>query len=308
MRIVFMGTPEFAVPCLERLVSDGHEVVGVFTQPDKPKGRGHKMQFPPVKEKAIEHNIPVFQPVKMKDGTAYGILKELNPELIIVVAYGKIIPQDILDLPKFGCVNIHASLLPRYRGAAPIQWCVLNGEKKSGVTSMQMDAGLDTGDMLIKAETEIDENMTAGELHDRLSILGANVMSETIKKIIDGTLVRTKQDDTLSNYAPMLSKELCPINWSDSAEKIHNQVRGLSPWPIATSILNGEIYKLHKTVKAGKTNGEPGEITSLDKGITVACGDGNGIRIVTIQAPGKKAMNCEDFLRGHKIEVGEKFN
>ena len=308
MRIVFMGTPEFAVPCLERLVSDGHEVVGVFTQPDKPKGRGHKMQFPPVKEKAIEHNIPVFQPVKMKDGTAYGILKELNPELIIVVAYGKIIPQDILDLPKFGCVNIHASLLPRYRGAAPIQWCVLNGEKKSGVTSMQMDAGLDTGDMLIKAETEIDENMTAGELHDRLSMLGAKVMSETINKIIDGTLVRTKQDDTLSNYAPMLSKELCLINWSDSAEKIHNQVRGLSPWPIATSMLNGEIYKLHKTVKAGKTNGEPGEITSLDKGITVACGDGNGIRIVTIQAPGKKAMNCEDFLRGHKIEVGEKFN
>ena len=303
-----MGTPEFAVPCLERLVSDGHEVVGVFTQPDKPKGRGHKMQFPPVKEKAIEHNIPVFQPVKMKDGTAYGILKELNPELIIVVAYGKIIPQDILDLPKFGCVNIHASLLPRYRGAAPIQWCVLNGEKKSGVTSMQMDAGLDTGDMLIKAETEIDENMTAGELHDRLSMLGAKVMSETINKIIDGTLVRTKQDDTLSNYAPMLSKELCLINWSDSAEKIHNQVRGLSPWPIATSMLNGEIYKLHKTVKAGKTNGEPGEITSLDKGITVACGDGNGIRIVTIQAPGKKAMNCEDFLRGHKIEVGEKFN
>lgn len=303
-----MGTPEFAVPCLERLVSDGHEVVGVFTQPDKPKGRGHKMQFSPVKEKAIEHNIPVFQPVKMKDGTAYGILKELNPELIIVVAYGKIIPQDILDLPKFGCVNIHASLLPRYRGAAPIQWCVLNGEKKSGVTSMQMDAGLDTGDMLIKAETEIDENMTAGELHDKLSMLGAKVMSETINKIIDGTLVRTKQDDTLSNYAPMLSKELCPINWSDSAEKIHNQVRGLSPWPIATSMLNGEIYKLHKTVKAGKTNGEPGEITSLDKGITVACGDGNGIRIVTIQAPGKKAMNCEDFLRGHKIEVGEKFN
>ena len=308
MRIVFMGTPEFAVPCLERLVSDDHEVVGVFTQPDKPKGRGHKMQFSPVKEKAIEHNIPVFQPVKMKDGTAYGILKELNPELIIVVAYGKIIPQDILDLPKFGCVNIHASLLPRYRGAAPIQWCVLNGEKKSGVTSMQMDAGLDTGDMLIKAETEIDDNMTAGELHDKLSMLGAEVMSETINKIIDGTLVRTKQDDTLSNYAPMLSKELCPINWSDSAEKIHNQVRGLSPWPIATSMLNGEIYKLHKTVKAGKTNGEPGEITSLDKGITVACGDGNGIRIVTIQALGKKAMNCEDFLRGHKIEVGEKFN
>lgn len=308
MRIVFMGTPEFAVPCLERLVADGHEVVGVFTQPDKPKGRGHKMQFPPVKEKAVEYNIPVFQPQKMRDGTAYSILKELDPELIIVVAYGKIIPQDILDLPKYGCVNIHASLLPRYRGAAPIQWCVLNGEKKSGVTSMQMDAGLDTGDMLIKAETDIGENMTAGELHGALSVLGAEVMSQTIKNIVDGTLERTKQDDSLSNYAPMLSKELCPIDWTKSAEKIHDQIRGLSPWPVATASLNGEIYKLHKSENAGKTNGVPGEIVSVDGGLTVSCGDGNSIRILSIQAPGKKAMSCEDFLRGHKIEVGEKFD
>lgn len=308
MRIVFMGTPEFAVPCLERLVADGHEVVGVFTQPDKPKGRGHKMQFPPVKEKAVEYNIPVFQPQKMRDGTAYSILKELDPELIIVVAYGKIIPQDILDLPKYGCVNIHASLLPRYRGAAPIQWCVLNGEKKSGVTSMQMDAGLDTGDMLIKAETDIGVNMTAGELHDALSVLGAEVMSQTIKKIVDGTLERTKQDDSLSNYAPMLSKELCPIDWTKPAEKIHDQIRGLSPWPVATASLNGEIYKLHKSENAGKTNGVPGEIVSVDGGLTVSCGDGNSIRILSIQAPGKKAMSCEDFLRGHKIEVGEKFD
>lgn len=308
MRIVFMGTPEFAVPCLERLVSDGHEVVGVFTQPDKPKGRGHKMQFPPVKEKAVEYNIPVFQPQKMRDGTAYSVLKELDPELIIVVAYGKIIPQDILDLPKYGCVNIHASLLPRYRGAAPIQWCVLNGEKKSGVTSMQMDAGLDTGDMLIKAETDIDENMTAGELHDKLSVLGAEVMSQTIKKIVDGTLEKTKQDDSLSNYAPMLSKELCPIDWTKPAEKIHDQIRGLSPWPVATASLNGEIYKLHKSEKAGKTKGVPGEIVSVDGGLTVSCGDGNSIHILTVQAPGKKAMSCADFLRGHKIEVGEKFD
>ena len=308
MRIVFMGTPEFAVPCLERLVSDGHEVVGVFTQPDKPKGRGHKMQFPPVKEKAVEYNIPVFQPQKMRDGTAYSVLKELDPELIIVVAYGKIIPQDILDLPKYGCVNIHASLLPRYRGAAPIQWCVLNGEKKSGVTSMQMDAGLDTGDMLIKAETDIDENMTAGELHDKLSVLGAEVMSQTIKKLVDGTLEKTKQDDSLSNYAPMLSKELCPIDWTKPAEKIHDQIRGLSPWPVATASLNGEIYKLHKSEKTGKTKGVPGEIVSVDGGLTVSCGDGNSIRILTVQAPGKKAMSCADFLRGHKIEVGEKFD
>ena len=178
-----MGTPDFAVGTLKELISAGHEVAAVVTQPDKPKGRGHKMQFPPVKEKAVENNIPVFQPTKMRDGTAYEIIDKLDPELLIVVAYGKIIPQDILDRPKYGCVNIHASLLPRYRGAAPIQWCVLNGEKVSGVTSMQMDAGLDTGDMLIKAKTEIGENMTAGELHDRLSVLGAEVMSQTISKI-----------------------------------------------------------------------------------------------------------------------------
>ena len=306
MRIVFMGTPDFARTILERLVADGHDVCGVFTQPDKPRNR-NKVTPSPVKEYALTQNLPVFQPTKMKDGTAYEILKELAPELIIVVAYGKIIPQDILNLPKYGCVNIHASLLPRYRGAAPIQWCVLNGEKKSGVTSMQMDAGLDTGDMLIKAETEIGENMTAGELHDKLSTLGAEVMSKTIKKIIDGTLEREKQDDSLSNYAPMLSKELCPVDWTKSAEEIHNQVRGLSPWPVATSVLNGEIYKLHKTEKIGKAKGKPGEIVSTDGGLTVACGDGNGVKILMIQAPGKKAMSCADFLRGHKIEVGEKF-
>lgn len=303
-----MGTPEFAVPCLDRLIKDGHDVVGVFTQPDKPKGRGHKMQFPPVKEKAVENNIPVFQPTKMRDGTAYEIIDKLDPELIIVVAYGKIIPQDILDRPKYGCVNIHASLLPRYRGAAPIQWCVLNGEKVSGVTSMQMDAGLDTGDMLIKAETEIGENMTAGELHDRLSVLGAEVMSQTISKIENGTLTREKQDDSLSNYAPMLSKELCPINWTKSAFEIHNQVRGLSPWPVATASLGGKIYKVHKTVSAGKTNGKPGEIVGNDDGLTVCCGDGNAVKILVIQAEGKKAMNCADFLRGHRIEIGEIFD
>lgn len=308
MRIVFMGTPEFAVPCLDRLIKDGHDVVGVFTQPDKPKGRGHKMQFPPVKEKAVENNIPVFQPTKMRDGTAYEIIDKLDPELIIVVAYGKIIPQDILDRPKYGCVNIHASLLPRYRGAAPIQWCVLNGEKVSGVTSMQMDAGLDTGDMLIKAETEIGENMTAGELHDRLSVLGAEVMSQTISKIENGTLTREKQDDSLSNYAPMLSKELCPINWTKSAFEIHNQVRGLSPWPVATASLGGKIYKVHKTVSAGKANGKPGEIVGNDDGLTVCCGDGNAVKILVIQSEGKKAMNCADFLRGHRIEIGEFFD
>ncbi len=302
-----MGTPEFAVPCLDRLIKDGHDIAGVFTQPDKPKGRGHKMQFPPVKEKAVENSIPVFQPTKMRDGTAYEIIDKLDPELIIVVAYGKIIPQEILDRPKYGCVNIHASLLPRYRGAAPIQWCVLNGEKVSGVTSMQMDAGLDTGDMLIKEETEIGEDMTSGELHDRLSVLGAEVMAHTISKIENGTLTREKQNDSLSNYAPMLSKELCPIDWTRRASEIHNQVRGLSPWPVATASLCGKIYKIHKTVSAGKAKGKPGEIVGNDGGLTVCCGDGNAVRILVIQAEGKKAMNCADFLRGHKIEIGEIF-
>ena len=304
MDIVFMGTPEFAVPCLERLVSDGHNVKGVFTQPDKPKNRGMVMQFPPVKECAVKYNIPVFQPQKMRDGTALEILKELNPELIIVVAYGKILPEEILNFPKYGCVNMHASLLPRYRGAAPIQWCVINGEKESGVTAMQMDAGLDTGDMLLTKTVIIDENMTAGELHDKLSVLGADVMSETINKIISGTLNPVKQDDSLSNYAPMLSKELCPIDWSLSAQVVHNKVRGLSPWPVATTEINGKKVKIHKTELLGKTKGQAGQVIKADKELVVACGDGNAVRIVTLQAEGKRAMSAEDYLRGNKIEEG----
>ncbi len=304
MDIVFMGTPEFAVPCLERLITDGHNVKGVFTQPDKPKGRGHKMQFPPVKECAVQHGIPVYQPLKMRDGEALGILRELNPELIIVVAYGKILPEDILSFPKYGCVNMHASLLPKYRGAAPIQWCVLNGEKESGVTAMQMDAGLDTGDMLLCKKTEIGENMTAGELHDILSGIGADVMSKTIGIIENNELKPEKQDDSLSNYAPMLSKDLCPIDWNASAQEVHNKVRGLSPWPVATTVLNGKTFKIHKTELAGKCSGESGKIIKADKELLVACGDGSAVRILVLQAEGKKAMPSGDFLRGNPIEVG----
>lgn len=302
-----MGTPEFAVPCLKRLISDGHEVVGVFTQPDKPKGRGNKIQFPPVKEVALENNIPVYQPIKMRDGEALGIIKELNPELIIVVAYGKILPEEIINYPKYGCVNIHASILPAYRGAAPIQWCVLNGEKESGVTAMQMDVGLDTGDMLLCKKTGIGENDTAGDLHDKLSILGADTLSDTIKLIENDKLIPVKQDDSLSNYAGMLSKELCPIDWTKSAQEVHNQIRGLSPWPIATTVYNGKKYKIHKSVISDKSSKESGTIVEADKKLIVACGDGNCIEIVTIQAEGKKAMNAADFLRGNHIEVGTKF-
>lgn len=307
MNIVFMGTPDFSVPCLQRLIDDGHNVSAVFTQPDKPKGRGHHMTPPPVKELAVKYGIPVYQPQKLRNSDALDILKDINPELIIVVAYGQILPESILSLPKHGCINIHASLLPRYRGAAPIQWCVLNGEKKSGVTSMQMDAGLDTGDMLLSAETEISEDDTAEDLHDKLSVLGAQVMSDTIKLLEEGKLEPKKQDGSLSNYAPMLSKDLCPIDWNESAQNIHNKVRGLYSWPCASSELDGKIIKIHKTAVCGRVNGKAGEIVESGKRLIVACGDGNGIEIKILQAQGKKAMNAADYLRGNPIDKGNSF-
>lgn len=304
MDIVFIGTPEFAVPCLQKLIDDGHNVKGVFTQPDKPKGRGHKMQFPPVKECAVNAGIPVFQPLKMRDGEALSILESLNPELIIVVAYGKILPKEILEFPKFGCINMHASILPRYRGAAPIQWSVLNGETLSGVTAMQMDVGLDTGDMLLAKTVEIGENETAGELHDKLSLLGAQVMAETIDLLLNGELKPEKQDDSESNYAPMLSKDLCPIDWNETAQKVHNKVRGLSPWPVATAKLGEKTVKIHKTIVSEPSNGKPGEVIVSDKKLIVACGGSTSVEIVVLQTEGKKAMNAADFLRGNPIEKG----
>lgn len=308
MNIVFMGTPDFSVPCLQRLIDDGHCVKAVFTQPDKPKGRGHHMMPPPVKELAVKYDIPVYQPQKLRNSDALEILKGIAPELIIVVAYGQILPKDILELPEYGCINIHASLLPQYRGAAPIQWCVLNGEKKSGVTSMQMDVGLDTGDMLLSAETEIGENDTAEDLHDKLSVLGAQVMSETIDLLLKGQLEPKKQDDSLSNYAPMLSKDLCPIDWNESAQNVHNKVRGLYSWPCATAQLDDKTVKILKTALCGKVNGKAGEVIESGKKLIVACGDGNGIEIVTLQAQGKKAMNAADYLRGNPIDKGKIFN
>lgn len=308
MDIVFMGTPEFAVPCLERLIEDGHNVKGVFTQPDKPKGRGHKMQFPPVKQCAVDAGISVFQPEKMRDGEALSIIQELAPELIIVVAYGKILPAEILNFPKYGCINMHASILPYYRGAAPIQWCVLNGETKSGVTAMQMDIGLDTGDMLLTETVEIGPDETAGELHDKLSLLGAQVMAETIYKLLNNELTPTKQDDSLSNYAPMLTKELCPINWNDTADKVHNKVRGLSPWPVATAKWAEKNIKIHKTCVADNASGKPGEVIEADKKLLVCCGDGTCVEIAVLQLEGKKAMSAADFLRGNPIAVGTILN
>lgn len=307
MRIVFMGTPEFAVPCLQRLCKDGEEVVGVFTQPDKPKGRGYELTPPPVKAEAILHGIPVFQPNSMRDGEALEILETLKPDLSIVVAYGKILPKDVLDFPKYGSVNIHASLLPRYRGAAPIQWCVLNGETQTGVTSMQMNEGLDTGDMLLSKSMSIPPDMTAGELHDALSLLGAEVMCETVKAIRENTLNPVPQPAE-SNYAPMLTKALCPIDFRKSAQEIHNQVRGLCPWPSATAVFGGKRLKIHKTRCTDMpTAALPGTVIAVGDAITVACGDGKAIQLVEIQPEGKKRMSAKAFLVGHTVNTGDIF-
>ncbi|MBP1545488.1 MAG: methionyl-tRNA formyltransferase [Oscillospiraceae bacterium] len=305
MNIVFMGTPDFAVPCLKALVESGENVSAVFTQPDKPKGRGYKLTPPPVKEYAVSQNIPVYQPVSMKKGEeadeAYDVLCKLAPDLVVVVAYGQILPKRILDIPKTYCINIHASLLPKYRGAGPIQWSILDGEKVTGVTSMIMAEGLDTGDMLIKAELEIGENETADELHDRLSVLGADVLLKTVDAIKKGDVCPEKQDDTLSNYAPRLTKELCPIDFNKTASQIHNQIRGLSSWPCAVAEVAGRRLKVFRSELDGiRHGGAPGEVCDKDR-FTVVCGDGFGITFTEVQADGGKRMKTADYLRGNKL-------
>ena len=308
MRVVFMGTPEFSVPCLARLLADGHDVAGVFTQPDKPKGRGKQLSAPPVKVFALEHDIPVFQPRTMRDGEAVRILGELQPELIVVTAFGKILPAEVLDFPKYGCINIHASLLPRYRGAAPIQWAVLNGETVTGVTSMQMDVGLDTGDMLLRRETPIGGNMTAGELHDVLSELGADVLSETLTALQNGTLCPEKQDDAASNYAPMLTKELSALDFTRPAQEVHNRIRGLSPWPTAALKIGEKTLKVHRSVLCDDAGGQAGEVMESGKRFVVSCGDGRCVELLTVQAEGKKAMAAADYLRGAPLAAGTILN
>ena len=305
MNIVFMGTPDFAVPCLKALVESGENVTAVFTQPDKPKGRGYKLAPPPVKEYAVSQNIPVYQPVSMRKGEeadeAYETLKKIAPDLIVVVAYGQLLPKRILDLPKTYCMNIHASLLPRYRGAGPIQWCILNGEKTTGVTSMIMAEGLDTGDMLLKGSLEIGENETADELHDRLSELGAKVLLDTVKAIKSGDVHPEKQYDSLSNYAPRLTKELCPIDFNKPAKAIHDQIRGLSSWPCAVAEIAGRRLKIYRSELDGVYHsGSAGDICDKDK-FTVVCGDGFGITFTEVQAEGGKRMKTSDYLRGNKL-------
>lgn len=307
MRVVFMGTPEFAVPCLQKLLDCGHEVTGVFTQPDKPQGRKMILTPPPVKELALANNIPVYQPLKMRDGTALEMLKEADPELAVVVAYGKILPKEILDYPKYGCINIHASLLPKLRGAGPIQWSVINGFEKTGVTSMQMDEGLDTGDMLISREIEIGENDTAGDMHDKLSVLGAEVLEETINALLEGALKPQKQNHDEFTYAPMLSKELSPIDWNAPAREVHNKIRGLSPWPSATAVMDGKKVKIHKSILVDDAAKSAGEVVANGNRLVVSCGDGKCIEILNLQAEGKKAMSAADYMRGNSVNIGDKF-
>ena len=306
MRILFMGTPEFARTSLEALVEGGHDVKAVITQPDKPKGRGYEMAMPEVKIYALEKEIPVYQPETLKDNAILPLLEEIDPEVIVVVAYGKILPEYILNYPRYGCINIHGSLLPEYRGAAPIQRAVMDGLKVSGVTSMYMEKGLDTGDMLIKSELPIGETTTAGEYHDALAVLGGKVLLDTLEGLKNGTLTPEKQDDSLSSYASQLSKAEGEINWNETAEAVYNKVRGLNPWPKAFSFMGKKRFVVDFVYKSTEA-AAPGEVIRADEdGILVGCGEGS-VLIKELKPEGKKMMSAADFLRGHKIEKGTLF-
>ena len=304
MRIVFMGTPDFAVPSLQALIDAGHDVCAVYTQPDKPQGRKQILTAPPVKTLALEHDIPVFQPNTLKNEDEQARLRALAPEVIIVVAYGKLLPKAVLDIPPHGCINVHGSLLPRWRGAAPIQWAVIAGDEMAGVTTMQMAEGLDTGDMLLTYETKVGEKETAGELFDRLAQSGAELLTQTLVKLDE--ITPRPQDDAQSCYAHMLDKQMAVIDWSKSAHEIVCLIRGSNPWPIALTSLSGERLMVFAAEKAAG-NGEPGTVLEADpkKGLTVACGEG-ALKLTEIQMVGGKRMKATDFLRGHAIEVGTK--
>lgn len=303
MKILFMGTPEFAVPSLNALLGAGHTVCGVFTQPDKPKNRGMKLLPSPVKVCALSHEIPVFQPAKMRDGEALGYLRELDPELIVVAAYGKILPSEILDYPVKGCINVHSSLLPKYRGAAPINWAILNGEAVTGVTIMHMAPALDAGDIIAQASTPIGADETAPTLTARLAELGAELLVSAVEAIEAGTAARTPQDEADSTYAPMLSRELSPMDWSKPARTLHDQVRGLLPWPAAVAEFGGIRCKVFSTdLPLQTTDAAPGTILEAGKrGIDIACGGGTVLHIDELQADGGKRMKAADYLRGHPL-------
>lgn len=305
MRIVFMGTPDFAAASLKKLIDEKYDVVGVFTQPDKPRDRGMKLSYSPVKELAMENGIPVYQPTKLRDGTATELVKSLEPDILVVVAYGRILPDDMLEVPKYGAINVHASLLPKYRGAAPIQWAVLNGDKITGVSTMYLASEMDTGDIIYTAETEIGEFETSGELFDRLMVMGAELLDRTLRDIEAGVAPRTPQDHSSASYVKMLDKSLSPIDWAKTPREIIKHIYGLQPWPVATAELDGKAFKIYSAeYTQTKTIKSPGSIVSVGKkGIEIACLGGETVLITELQAAGKKRMKASDYLLGHPIKV-----
>lgn len=304
MRVVFMGTPDIAATCLNKIIEKGFDIVGVYTQPDRPKNRGMKLAFSPVKEVAIAHNIPVFQPENFREEETLQQLRDLKPDVVAVVAYGRILPQKVLDIPAKGCINIHASLLPAYRGSAPYQWAVLDGLQETGVTAMYLCREMDAGDMIDTAKTSIGENETAGELLDRLAVLGADLLDKTLRAIENGTVQSVPQDHSKATYAPMLDKSMCPIDFTKTAQQVHNHVRGMNPWPVATMELKGKRFKVYETaVIHENSNAIPSMVLGLTKtGLRIACGEGV-IEIRTLQAEGGKRMAAPDYFRGHPLEM-----
>lgn len=305
MRIVFMGTPDFAAASLKKLIDEKYDIAAVFTQPDKPRDRGMKLSFSPVKELALNNNIPVYQPTKLRDGTATELIKSLAPDILVVVAYGRILPDDMLSVPKYGAINVHASLLPKYRGAAPIQWAVLNGDRVTGVTTMYLASEMDTGDIIYTAETEIGEFETSGELFDRLMVMGSELLDKTLRDIEAGTAPRTQQDHSKASYVKMLDKSLSPIDWAKTPREIIKHIYGLQPWPVATAELDGKTFKIYAAeYTQTKTEKAPGSVVSAGKhGIEVACLNGDTVLITELQAAGKKRMKASDYLLGHPIKV-----
>ena len=302
MRVVFMGTPDIAATCLKKILTEGFEVVGVYTQPDRPKGRGMKLVASPVKEIALAAGIPVFQPENFRQEETVEQLRALKPDVCAVVAYGRILPQKVLDVPAYGCINIHASLLPKYRGSAPYQWAVLDGLTETGVTALYLTREMDAGDIIDVSKTPIGENETAGQLLDRLAVLGADLLSKTLTRFENGKVPAAAQNEAEVSYAPMLDKTMCPIDWTKTAQQVHNHVRGLHPWPVATMELEGKTFKVHAT-KVVEGSGNPGEILGLTKtGLRIACGEG-AIEILSLQAEGGKRMAAPDYFRGHPLKA-----
>ena len=304
MRVVFMGTPDIAATCLKKIIADGFNVVGVYTQPDRPKGRGMKMVYSPVKEVAVANGLPVYQPENFRDEETVAQLQELAPDVVAVVAYGRILPQTVLDIPTDGCINIHASILPAYRGSAPYQWAVLDGLEETGVTAMYLCREMDAGDVIDVAKTPIGPDETAGELLDRLAVLGADLLSVTLKKFEKGAVSAVPQDSAKATYAPMLDKTMCPIDWSKTARQVHNHVRGMNPWPVATAQIQGKTFKVYATVIVDEqVDAAPGTLLALTKtGLKIACGEG-AVEIRVLQAEGGKRMAAPDYFRGHPIEI-----